>query len=57
MAEYYRLFGDLSRAISHLEAALRSPIQDYYQEARLQAQLKDLRDQNADDKGKNQDKK
>ena len=57
MAEYYRLYGDLSRAILHLEAALRSPIQDYYEEARLQAQLKHLRDQNADDKGKKLGKK
>jgi len=56
MAEYHRLFGDVSQAISHLEAALNSPIQDYYEEARLQAQLKYLREQNADDDDKKSEK-
>jgi len=49
MAEYYRLFGDISQAISHLEAALDSPIHDYYEEARLQARLQNLRELNSDD--------
>ena len=50
MAEHNRLFGDVSQAISHLEAALKGPINDYHEEASLQAQLKDLREQNSDDK-------
>lgn len=47
MAEYNLLLGDISRAISHLEAALAQPIQDYYMEAKLQAQLQQLREKNA----------
>jgi predicted Zn-dependent protease len=43
MAESHRLSGDVTQAISHLEAALRNPINDYYQEAKMQAQLKALR--------------
>ncbi|MCW8964115.1 MAG: M48 family metalloprotease [Gammaproteobacteria bacterium] len=50
MAEHHLLFGDASQAISHLEAALRSPIQDYHEEASLQAQLRNLREQSSDDK-------
>jgi len=50
MAEHHMLFGDASQAISHLEAALRSPIQDYHEEASLQAQLRNLREQSSDDK-------
>lgn len=51
MAEHHRLLGNTGQAISHLEAALRSPITDYYQEARLQARLKLLRqEQNSAEK-------
>jgi len=57
MAEHYRLYGDTSRAISHLEAASNSPIQDYYQEARIQAQLKHLRQQSSGDKKNKSGKK
>ena len=46
MAERYRLQGNLTQAIANLEAALRNPISDYYQEARLQARLKTLRGKN-----------
>ena len=44
MAESQRLSGNLTLAISHLEAALKSPNQDYFEEAIVQAQLKDLRE-------------
>lgn len=50
MAEHYRLLGDMKQAILHLEAALKNPITDYYQEARLQAQLKTLRRRQSKDK-------
>lgn len=50
MAEHHRLQGDLKQAIAHIERALKSPIKDYYQEARLQALLKDLRQQQEVDK-------
>ena len=48
MAEHHRLLGDVSQAIFHLEAALKYPMQDYYEEASLQAQLKDLQEQDSD---------
>lgn len=45
MAQYHRLRGNLRQAVAHIESALKKPIGDYYQEARLRAQLKDLRAQ------------
>lgn len=57
MAERHRLLGDFSRAISHLETALRSPISDYYLEAKLQAELKELRELQDDEEEKNKNKK
>jgi len=50
MAEHHQLQGDIKQAIAHLEAALQSPISDYYQEARLQAKLKALRGRQSEDK-------
>jgi predicted Zn-dependent protease len=47
MADYNEIIGDYSRAISHLEAALRRPMRSYHEEAGLQARLKTLRQQNS----------
>ena len=45
MAEHHIVLGDTSQAISHLEAALRNPIDSYHQEASIRARLKSLREQ------------
>lgn len=45
MAEHYRIHGDKTRVISHLEAALRYPIRDYAEQSRVQALLKNARQQ------------
>ena len=53
MAEHHIILGDTSQAISHLEAALRNPIDNYYQEASIRAKLKSLREE-SDRKQRNQ---
>lgn len=43
MANYHEINGDISSAISHLEAALRKKIDSYHMEASIRARLKALR--------------
>ena len=49
MAEHFVANDDPGRAIAHIETALASPIADDYEEARLRARLKELRNEQQDD--------
>ena len=49
IAQYHRISGDLDKAVFHLEAALKgADTEDRYRQARLQAQLDELRDKQKD---------